>query len=314
MPAAIAYFAFNRPEHAARSLRALAANPEAAASTLHAFVDGPRNTEERERVQAVRDIARAANGFADVQVHAAEANQGLFTAITGGVDQVLRDHDRVIVVEDDVEVSADFLSYMNAALDRYCDDPRVGSIHGYAPPLVGLPDYFFLAGADCWGWATWADRWALFERDPHVLLRMLEDRGLSRTFTATHGAQSLLQLAYRARDRNQSWATLWHASLFLAGRYTLHPGTSYVHNTGNDQSGAHAAPSVVHDATASARFEGILPADVIQDASAADALSRFLDRQALRNVPLPDKFLRPLLYGWAILVARWTARSTGAQS
>lgn len=310
--ATIAFFAFNRPEHAARSLRALAANSGAAKSSLHIFVDGPRDAEEVERVQSVRDVARQTQGFAEVQVHAADANQGLFSAITGGVDHVLRKDNRVIVVEDDVEVSSGFLAYMNAALARYRDDARVGSIHGYAPPISGLPDYFFLAGADCWGWATWADRWALFERDPRKLLSALAERRLLRAFTATHGAQSLLQLVRRAQGRSQSWATLWHASLFLAGRHTLHPGTSFVRNTGNDGSGAHAAPSTVHDTHAIARFEGILPMDVSQDIYAAGALSGFLDRQALCKVPLPDKLGRPLLRAWAMWLARRIARDAGS--
>ena len=310
--AAIAFFAFNRPEHAAHALRTLAANPDAATSSLHIFVDGPRNAEEGERVQSVRDVVRQAQGFADVQVHASNANKGLFEAITGGVEHVLREHDRVIVVEDDVEVSPSFLTYMNAALARYRDDVRVGSIHGYTPPISGLPDYFFLPGADCWGWATWADRWALFEPDPRKLLRALTERRLLRAFTATHGAQSLLQLVRRAQGRSQSWATLWHASLFLAGRHTLHPCTSFVRNTGNDGSGEHAARSTAHDTPATARFEDILPMNVSQNAYAAGALSDFLDRQALCNVPLPDALGRPLLRAWATWLARRIARDAGS--
>lgn len=310
--AAIAFFAFNRPAHAARSLSALAANPHAAQSTLHIFIDGPRNEEELERVQSVREVAWQTRGFANIEVHAADSNQGLFAAITNGVGHVLSNDDRVIVVEDDVEVSPSFLAYMNDALSRYCDDARVGSIHGYTPPVPGLPDYFFLAGGDCWGWATWKDRWSLFEPDPRVLLRALAERRLLRAFTATHGAQSLLQLVRRAQGRSQSWATLWHASLFLAGRYTLHPGTSFVKNTGNDGSGAHSALSSAHDTHAIARFEGALPMDVSQDAYAAKALSSFLDRQALREVPLPNALGRPLLRALSMSLALRIARNVGS--
>jgi hypothetical protein len=309
-PAPIAFFAFNRPRHAAETLRALAANPEAASTTLHAFIDGPRDERERERVADVRDVVGNSHGFAAVHVHATEANQGLFGAITGGVGRLLGSHDRVIVVEDDVAVSPGFLAYMNAALERYRDEPRVGSIHGYAPPIEGLPDYFFLAGADCWGWATWADRWTLFERDPRALLRTMAERRLLREFTATHGAQSLLQLVRRAQGRSQSWATQWHASLFLAGRHTLHPGRSFVHNIGNDDSGAHAVASDVHDTDATATFDGGLPDRVLQDVRAADALSRFLDKQAMRNVPLPEAVSRPLLQAWAVALARRAAEAS----
>jgi len=56
-----------------------------------------------------------------------------------------------------------FLRYMNDALNYYENTPRVISIHGYTYPVGGLPETFFMKGADCWGWATWKGRWKLFE-------------------------------------------------------------------------------------------------------------------------------------------------------
>ena len=41
---------------------------------------------------------------------------------------------------------------------------KVASIHAYVYPLEQtVPDLFFLKGADCWGWATWKNRWELFQ-------------------------------------------------------------------------------------------------------------------------------------------------------
>jgi hypothetical protein len=46
--------------------------------------------------------------------------------------------------------------------------------------------------------------------------------------------------AYLA-GRNDSWAIRWHASMFLAGKLTLHPARSLVDNIGLDGSGTHCA-------------------------------------------------------------------------
>ncbi|MEO7478180.1 MAG: hypothetical protein ABIT64_02995, partial [Lysobacteraceae bacterium] len=231
--APIAYFAFNRPEHTARTLAALAANPEAGDTDLHVFVDGPRKEDERDAVEKVIALAGRVSGFASVEVHAASEKQGLYRAITSGVTRVVADAKRVIVVEDDILVSPHFLAYMNEALDRYENEPKVGSIHGYSPPIDGLPDYFFMRGGDCWGWATWTDRWTLFDADADKLRRMLVSKRLLTEYCLSRGSSSLLYLLRRARGRNQSWAVLWDVSLFLAGRYTLHPGKSLVSNIGN---------------------------------------------------------------------------------
>lgn len=306
--APVALFAFNRPAHTARTLAALAASPLAAGSDVYAFLDGPRHDDERARVDDVRAVLADAAGFARVRVHATEANRGLFASLTEGIGKVLAVHQAVIVVEDDIEVAPGFLGYMNSALDRYRDVAAVGSIHGYSPPIAGLPKRYFLRGGDCWGWATWADRWSLFNPDARELLLQLRRRRALRAFMRSHGAAPLLQLVKRARGRNQSWATLWHASLFLADRYTLHPGTSLVANIGCDGSGTHSRREELAHAQWPQRLDAPLPGQVTEDAEAARRLSRYLDRGAAGRVPIPGWVLR----GYALALARIEAGRRGA--
>jgi hypothetical protein len=275
--APIAFFAFNRPEHAAISLAALATNPLANSSTIVCFVDGPRNERDAAAVSDVARICRQASGFGRVEVRVAGANQGLFRAITSGVSAILESEDCVIVVEDDVVVTEHFLAYMNEALLRYRDADAVGSVHAYSPPLKELPAFFFLPGADCWGWATWADRWRLFDSDAAALLRVLSDRALLEEFSRSHGFESLMMLAKRAQGRSQSWAILWHASLFLAGKLTLHPGSSFVRNIGNDGTGVNARASSDHESAVGKDYAGLPDLQVSPDFRAAQRLAKFLD-------------------------------------
>ncbi len=281
--APVAFFAFNRPRHTERTLAALAANPEAAQTALHVFVDGPRSEDERGIVKEVAALARRARGFGSIDIHEATKNQGLYAAITSGVTRVISDAGRVIVVEDDILVTSNFLAYMNEALDRYENEPKVGSIHGYSPPITGLPDYFFLRGADCWGWATWANRWPLFGIDASALLRSLVSQRLLSEFCSSHGNQSLLHLVRRAQGRNQSWAIMWHASLFLASRYTLHPGTSFVQNIGNDGSGFHSRNSAFFTSPLRMSYSGLSSIPVEQDESSARAIAAFMDGETARS-------------------------------
>lgn len=300
----VAFFAFNRPQHAESTLRALASNPEAESTEVHAFVDGPRSPADHARVDEVRQVVGAARGFGALHLHCSDTNLGLYRSITEGVAKVLDAHDTVIVVEDDVQVATCFLAYMGDALERYRLAPAVGSIHAYAPPIHGLPDYYFLRGGDCWGWATWRDRWRLFESDPRALLRELVHADALGEFMETHGAQSLLQLVRRAQGRNRSWAIQWHASLFRQGRLTLHPGQSFVVNTGNDASGSHAAATAAHSTVLRQAYDGHLPTDVLHDSVVAGKLSESLDRISLRGISP----LRPFLRRYAVHSARREAR------
>jgi hypothetical protein len=188
----------------------------------------------------VAALARQAQGFQAVHVFESAVNQGLFHAVTRAVSEVLQRHESAIVVEDDLVVAPTFLTYHCSALQRYGETPAVGCIHGYALPIPGLPPTYFLRGGDCWGWSTWRDRWALLRPDALAVLEDLARRDLLLGFMDSHGAPSLRMLRARATGMNQSWAILWHASLFLANRYTLHPGQTLVENIGNDGSGTHS--------------------------------------------------------------------------
>jgi hypothetical protein len=300
-PAPIALFAFNRPAHTRQALDALARNPLAGESDLHVFVDGPRGAHESALVDEVAGIGAGATGFKSVQLHRSASNRGLFGAITSGVSQVLERRPAVIVVEDDIVACPSFLRYMNDALERYREVAQVGSIHAYAPPVAALPEFYFLPGGDCWGWATWADRWRLFEPDAASLVRRIVQSGRLRAFCSVQGYRSLLMLCQRALGRNGSWALPWHASLFLAGRLTLHPGVSFVANIGND-----ASESDRYETALRSTYDGLPAIPVLADANAASRISGYYDAGAARG---PLAALRVLaLRCYATLLSRRIAR------
>jgi len=155
------------------------------------------------------------------------------------------------VLEDDLVTSPYFLQYMNDALNLYENDNRVISIHGYCYPIDGLPETFFLKGADCWGWATWKRGWSLFEQDGSRLISELERRKLVERFDCFGAYDFSGMLKGQIEGRNDSWAIRWYASALLQGKLTLYPGKSLVHNTGNDASGRHCAAIDAFDAALS---------------------------------------------------------------
>jgi glycosyl transferase family 2 len=270
--APIALFAYNRPAHTRRTLEALRANEGAAASDLYVFCDGPKHEAARAAVAEVRALARSIAGFRRVEVIEQPANLGLASSIIRGVTQVCGQHGRVIVVEDDLVTAPYFLRYMNEALALYRDDAAVGSIHGYWYAVDRpMPDTFFLRGASCWGWATWARAWQQFESDGSKLLRELRTRNLTERFDLEGAIAYTKMLADQIAGRNDSWAIRWHASMFLAGRLQLSPGRSLVQNIGFDSTGTHGVQSSAYDtrlATAPVHLERI-PQEESSEARAA---------------------------------------------
>ena len=241
MPAPIALFAYCRPVHLSRIIDALRRNLEARDSHLYVFCDAAKNPAAQQGVDAVRDLLRDVEGFSEVNIVRREKNYGLAKNITTGVTEVLQQHPNVVVVEDDVLVAPHFLRFMNDALTLYRHEPRVGSVSGYCYPVVRpLPETFFIKGADCWGWATWRDRWVLYNSDGVQLLDELNARRLEYTFDFDGTMGFTQMLKDQIAEKNDSWAVRWHASCFLRDRLILYPCRSLVENIGHDGSGTHA--------------------------------------------------------------------------
>lgn len=290
MSAPIALFVYRRPLHLARTLESLQKNSEAKDTVLYIYSDGARNEAAKAGVDAVRKMIRAIDGFAGVHVTCRERNLGLAANITDGISDVLARHDRVVVVEDDLVMSPFFLRFMNEALSHYQDDPRVGSISGYCYPLGRqIAETFFLRGADCWGWATWRDRWACFNPNGRELLSELRKRRLTRAFDCDGSVGFTSMLERQIAGKNESWAIRWHASCFLRNLLILYPGHSLTSNIGHDGSGTHGGANEEFDVALSATPVAVGGIAVEESVTARVALAEYFRRTqprlTLRDLP-----------------------------
>ena len=277
--APILLFVFARPDHTRHTLKALAANALADHSDLIVYADAARDESEALKVRAVRDLVNAASGFRSVTVNERETNYGLARNIIEGVTEICNRYGRVIVLEDDMVTSPHFLAYMNEALERFEDDDRVASIHGYVYPVEQLlPEAFFLPGADCWGWSTWRRAWSHFNPDGQYLLDELKRRKLLNAFDFNGAYPYSKMLEGQIKGANDSWAIRWYASAFLAGKLTLYPGRSLVHNIGHDSSGAHCGISNTYDAELSSTPIDLRQVQVAPSAEGWAAFEAFFRR------------------------------------
>lgn len=243
--APIAIFAFNRPDHLQKLIQSLKQNREFADSHLFIFVDGPRNDTESEIVMQVINVARYEITTKNVKVVVRPQNIGLAKSLLSGIDEVLSEHEEIIVLEDDLVVGEHFLSFCNLGLQTYLHDKNVASIQGFTYDINAIPeDTYFLRGADCWGWATWKDRWKAVNRDGYQLLNEMREQNLTRSFDL-EGAYPYTQLLERqSQGKVDSWAILWHASMYLQNRLSLYPRETLVENLGLDGSGTHSGNRV----------------------------------------------------------------------
>lgn len=239
--APIALFVYNRPRHAMETVKSVMDNSLAKDTDLIIFSDGARNKESEKSILEVRNYLETIQGFKSVKLIFREKNFGLAKSIISGVTEVLETNNEVIVLEDDMKVSSQFLNFMNSALEFYHSDQNVAAIHGWNYPVkVYLPNTFFLKDPGCWSWATWRKGWKYFNPDGKYLLEQLEKRNLTYEFDYQGSFNFTGMLKDQVEGRNDSWAIRWYASLFLKNMLTLHPNKTYINNIGMDYSGIHS--------------------------------------------------------------------------
>lgn len=276
--APIVLFTYNRLWHTMQTVEALKKNELADQSDLFIFSDGPKNEEDEEKVKQVREYLRTIKGFKRITIIERDRNFGLANNIIDGVTNVVNEYGKIIVLEDDLVTSSGFLNYMNEGLKVYANEELVASIHAYIYPLKypeNLPETFFIRGADCWGWATWARAWKYFEPDGKKLLYELKRRKLTKEFDFWGSYPYTRMLQDQIKGKNNSWAIRWYASCFLENMLTLYPRYSLVKNIGLDRTGAHCGYTEVFDTSLSKNIR-ISKIDIKESVLAKKYMTQYL--------------------------------------
>jgi glycosyltransferase involved in cell wall biosynthesis len=239
--APIAIFIFNRPDHLSRTLASLRRCEGFDEAPIIVFGDGPKSDDQSLQVEAARAVARGILGDR-AAYRFAERNKGLARSIIDGVNEVTGEHDRAIVVEDDLALAPGFLTYMNAALDRYAAEENVYQVSGHmfdVPEFASRGAAVMLPFTTTWGWATWARAWRHFDECSVGWQALREDRALRCRFNLGGVYDYATMLEARIARRRDSWGIHWYWSVFNNDGLAVFPPRSLVHNEGMDGSGSH---------------------------------------------------------------------------
>jgi hypothetical protein len=237
---AIAIFAYNRPTHLRKLLLSLRDNPNIQEIEIYLFIDGPRNSTAHELCLAVLNVAKEFETELELQIKSNLENSGLSRSIRNGLDLLFQDYEKLIILEDDLVLSPDFISFMIKCLKKFQHNEMISSISGYSYPIGDSGSLgYLLPGGDCWGWATWKDRWTDINWDSKSLLADIRNSKREKVFNLNGAYDYTGMLIDSELGLIDSWAIYWHASMFIKGKFTYYPIRTLVVNQGMDGSGTH---------------------------------------------------------------------------
>ena len=237
--APIIIFAYNRPWHLEQTLQSLQQNALAKQSILYCFSDAAKTEADIENVKKVRGILKNTKGFQELHIIEREENWGLASSIIEGVSEVMKKHQKAIVIEDDLLFASNFLDFMNDCLNKYQSQTHIFSISAYLPPIQVADlqeDVFLLPRCASWGWASWLDRWQKADWQVKDFEDFIRNKEARKTFEQG-GNDMTAMLLKQQKGIIHSWAIRWAYAHFKNKAFAVYPKYTKTKNIGMDGSG-----------------------------------------------------------------------------
>ncbi len=244
---AILLIFFNRPDLVKVSLERLKGSNR----NIYISIDGPRNESDQplvnECISLGETFAQEYSGIGAVKLLAHKTNLGCKEAVRGAIDWAFEVEERLIILEDDISFQDEFLETMDNWLEEFDDSKEIFHLNGYNPLPKNLEvDFSYLCRyTHVWGWATWRDRWAFYDRDLETwkgedlrLLPGLIGQDLSDEFCEYWNRQLLACL-----EGLDTWDIQWLYSQWRYGGFSLTPGSRLTGNLGFDSRATHTKQS-----------------------------------------------------------------------
>ncbi|RED48934.1 glycosyltransferase [Seonamhaeicola aphaedonensis] len=238
--APICLFTYNRKQETIRTIEALKNNFLANKSELFIFSDGYKNNNDKKSVLELRNYLKTISGFKSIEIIESNQNKGLANSIIYGVNTIIQKYDKVIVLEDDLVTTRNFLDFMNQSLNYYFDDDRIQSINGYSLKINCESGVYFHQRTFPWGWATWNDRWSEDIFNYQSIEELIKsDPQLLRKFNKKCGVDMARMLKNAISGTINSWYIRWALNHFINKNYAVFPSSSFIVNIGFDLQGTH---------------------------------------------------------------------------
>ena len=285
--APIVLFVYNRVDTLELTVNALKNNVWAEQSVLYVFSDSSKSDRDQVDVLKVRDFIRKISGFKEVIVMEAAQNLGLAKSIIDGVSFVISKHQKVIVLEDDLISSPNFLVYMNKALVYYEPELKIFSISGYSPTMAHHKDIdvYLTRRASSWGWATWGNRWNGIDWEVKDYPTFRASKVKRKQFNEM-GSDLCGMLDKQMHGKLNSWAIRWVYAQFKKDLYSVYPTVSKIENIGTAQAATNTRDAANRFKTEIDKSERLAfdfrPADKMDDIFIKQFLKQFSIRTRIK--------------------------------
>jgi hypothetical protein len=230
---AVLFLVFNRLDTTKQVFEAI---QQAKPPRLYIAADGARENREGEdtKVKAVRDyIMQNIDWECEVKTLFREQNMGCKYAVSSAITWFFKNEKMGIILEDDCLPSQSFFWFCEELLERYKDDMRVWHISGdnfQNGTKRGEADYYFSKYNHVWGWASWANRWKLYDVE---LDSIVDTKFLEKTFENQNTLKQWTKTFHTMKEKGiDTWDYQWTFCMWHNDALAILPNINLISNVG----------------------------------------------------------------------------------
>lgn len=233
----IALFTHRRPYHTKKILKSL---NNLSFKRIYIINDGWRNDLEKKLVLKVRNIIDRKENFNKVHKLFLNQNIGIRNIFKIGLDWIFNNEKKIIILEDDTLPNKSFFKFCDKLLIKYKNKNKISMICGtnFKSSLTNKSknSYFFSKYSFIWGWATWKDRWALYDNQLKKWNEYKNSKSFSKYF-ANNNEMKFWKNNFDYLSKNPkkgSWDFPLTFANFYSKKISIVPKVNLVTNIGYD--------------------------------------------------------------------------------
>ena len=212
---------------------------------IYVFSDGPRINTKTDIINCRKSKIVIEKIFwkCELKKNYQKKNLGLKEAISKGISWFFKYEKKGIILEDDCIPSRDFFEFCSWGLKKFNNDKKVGSITGnnFLNQKIKIKNsYYFSKYAHCWGWATWRNKWRLYDKNIKFWKRWKKSERFKSIFNSELEKKYWIKIFDNVQKNNiNSWAYPWNLCLWYHKKIVLTPKFNLVNNIGITKDATH---------------------------------------------------------------------------
>ena len=247
---------YKRPKNTEKLINILLENK---IRNIFIYNNGPIDEKDLEDCKRTKEVVENYDkNYSHIRALYKKRNTGLKYNIPEAIDWVFGKFDKVIILEDDCIPNNFFFLFCNQLLDKYEKDLRIGQISGSnfinhrGFKRKSKDSYFFSKIINCWGWATWKNRWTnIHDVEMSKWPDIKKEKIVEKYFDNKKNSDHFNKIFNNNYPDNVIWDRAWFLTSIIYKRLTIIPDKNLISNIGFDDKASGPNPkkynSLIHE-------------------------------------------------------------------